>query len=106
MGSQADAWVHGRHGAGQQTLIFCCRLPPTQLYDADTGAKIGNEVRVNNSATGADGTAAGGAYSFAVPYKQPQRLAVEITADAGATRSEPSERWPLETVGELRSTGE
>lgn len=61
---------------------------------------------MNNSATGADGTAAGGAYSFAVPYKQPQRLAVEITADAGATRSEPSERWPLETVGELCSTGE
>lgn len=72
----------------------------TQLYDADNGDKIGNEIRVNNSAADADGTAAGGAYSFAVPYTQPQRLSIEVIADAGATRSPPSERWALEVVGE------
>lgn len=77
-----------------------------QLYNADTGVKVGNEIRVNNSAPTAGGTAAGGAYSFVVPYTQPQRLAIEIIADAGATRSEPSARWPLEVVGEAHIAGD
>ena len=70
-----------------------------QLYDADTNAKLGSEIRVRSS-TG-DGTVAGGAFSFEVPFTKPQRLTAEVIADAGATRSQPSTRSELVVVGEL-----
>lgn len=69
-----------------------------QLYDADTGATLGNEMRVTSN-TG-DGTVAGGAFSFQVPFAKPQRLTAEVIADAGATRSPPSDRTNLVVVGE------
>ncbi len=70
-----------------------------QLYDADTNAKLGSEIRVRSS-TG-DGTVAGGAFSFEVPFTKPQRLTAEVIADAGATRSQPSTRSELVVVGKL-----
>ncbi len=69
-----------------------------QLYDADTNAKLGNEIRLKSS-TG-DGTVAGGAFSFEVPFAKPQRLTAEVIADAGSTRSPPSDRSELVVVGE------
>ncbi|PRW20837.1 Ig-like domain repeat [Chlorella sorokiniana] len=68
-----------------------------QLYDADSNSKLGNEIRVNSDS--GDGTVAGGAFTFVVPYAKPQRLTAEVIADAGATRSQPSERTGLVVVG-------
>ena len=57
-----------------------------------------------NSATG-DGTPAGGAFSFMVPYAKPQRLTAEVIADAGSTRSLPSVRSGNVVVGEKVGVG-
>lgn len=70
-----------------------------QLYDADTNAKLGNEIRVKSDS--GDGTVAGGAFSFVVPFAKPQRLTAEVMADAGSTRSQPSTRSELVVVGKL-----
>lgn len=57
-----------------------------------------------NSATG-DGTPAGGAFSFVVPYAKPQCLTAEVIVDAGSTRSLPSVRSDTVVVGEKVAVG-
>ena len=78
-----------------------CRHPPSalQLYDGDTGAKLGNEMRVNSN--GGDGSPEN-PFSFFVPYTKPPRVRAEVLADAGSTRTV-SVKWPsngAEVVGE------
>lgn len=76
-------------------LLLSCFLS-AQLYNADTNTAIGNELRLVNEGTG-NGTEAGGAFVFVVPYATPQRLTVEIIADAGFT-STVSDRWTTVVV--------
>jgi len=82
-----------------QMLRYEPAKPSLQLYDADTDAKLGNEIRVKSDS--GDGTVAGGAFSFVVPFAKPQRLTAAVIADAGATRSPPSDRSELVVAGKL-----
>lgn len=75
--------------------------PPLQLFDYDTQDQIGNEIRVDNTESGADGTATS-PFVFFVPFTAPRRLSLVVVADAGATRSPKSNPYGPVVVGAWR----
>ena len=96
-----------RHTASPHRPALCAQPPNPRPLQCTASpcrpcAQVGNEVRGNNTAEGADGKSQASAFVFPYPFTTGAQLYFTVTVVVGGTRSEASLVFGPIVVGEWR----